>query len=560
MNIIEVILRAKDLITPKINGIKSNANGMAATIGNNMGGLVSGAANTALGMAITGYQHLSRAINDASKSQIQALAQAGDFAEILGINFQKAQGIVDRTQMSITKLAASLPGETQDFNLIFDQISATVARGSSGDIKAFEATALDITKRLGVLAYSKGASAPGAGSAMNRAISGSLSLAGLRQLEVFEKNPLFMSYISEELKKAGLSDRDFQKISQTVRTGILQKALKRATSDSTLAAFEGTVDAMIQDAKTSLFDPRIGLFGVLRKIPELNNRTIMDSVQGAMKSYFNFWNSFSRQLPKVDPMAFVGNTIDFMGDIYDGLHAAIAGQGYGQLKRTVQGSFDSFQNMINVVARGLENIDWEEVGEAFYKTFVTLMDMIANVDRSKLMEALIKSVFGLAKAIGTAITKTVTDPRFYKAILALSPVGMFVRKNMAAGERFRAKQRAMHNPLTDIRERLRQAKEKPVSEPVPPGQISLPKSEPTPPGQIMMPRSEPTPGNQIMGMVPKKTLPLPLPSVKNNNSSTFSPVVNVTANSNADANDIARLTMERISQAYSNFRGQAILA
>jgi hypothetical protein len=262
-NRVLVRLDVIDSLTPKLSQITGALN---ATLG--MGGLLG-----ALSAVTAGFTGFASGINQAMKIDVSSIAQAGDLATKLGINFQKARGVVADTRQEIAKMAAALPGETADFNNIAQAISSTVAGISQGSAEVYKNKLKELTQSYGVLGAIAGSNNGFGAQGLNKLLSGTASLNEVSRIDLFQRNPQLLEAIRKE---AG--GRDLKALSTQQRFDILNKAGKRAVTSDTLAAFEGTLDSQIQTVKTKLFDPDVGIFGFFRKIDTRGGRTGLDAI------------------------------------------------------------------------------------------------------------------------------------------------------------------------------------------------------------------------------------------------------------------------------------------
>ncbi|MDZ8090457.1 MAG: hypothetical protein RMZ42_00690 [Nostoc sp. DedQUE05] len=448
-NRIQVTLTARDLLSPQLGQIRSNIEALGARanirvgisdirnlgqsdlarlrsqmdsfrdIGANLGQL--GGSQGFLGAALFGQLGASAiaqgvqmvgsgiraaigSIQTAARTQINDLALAGNLATQLGVNFGKAKGLVADTSIEISKMAEALPGENADYNAIFSQISATVAGNARGDLGKFKEDAMELTKRFGVLSSIRGLDANQSGSAVNRALAGTMGLSEVFQIDIFQKYPMLQSSVRDQLKAIGKSTEDWKSLSNDMRSKILLKGARGAVSDDTVASFSGTVDSMIAEAKSSLFDERRGLFGFLRGLESMGGRSAMDSVQGSMMSFKGLLESLGAiaksQGLTFDPMEGIIRVVDWFSDLSGTVNGVLNGENSSTLTsfltNTTTGFFEGFNNLINLGLKGISNINWGSlgklvgvyIGDGFTKIFT-------RTDWGAISQILIRSLQGL---------------------------------------------------------------------------------------------------------------------------------------------------------------------
>lgn len=396
-----------------IRGELSNASGGDSGSGGFIssalfGSLGIGAVLAGLALVTQGVQSAIGSVQSAAKLQTTGLAQAGDLASQLGINFGKAKDLVSETRIEISKMAAALPGDNKDYNGIFTQISATVAGNAKGNIEKFKTDAMELTKRFGVLASIRGADADMGGSALNRGLAGTMGLGELYRIDIFQKNPLLQKYVDDQLKVLGKSRDDWQKLTTDTRTSILLTASKKAVSDETVSSFDGTVDSLIQLANTSLFDSDTGMFGFLRKLQEVGGRSGLDAVQGAMTGFFSLMGTISKLADanglSFDPMAGIIGVIDWFSDLFGTINGVLNGNPLGDItglfSNLSAGFFDMFGAGVDKLFDAVMSIDFKSLGEQWGFLGGQFFAMIfTRVDWGKISAILIRSILGIGEFI-----------------------------------------------------------------------------------------------------------------------------------------------------------------
>ncbi|ACC84719.1 hypothetical protein [Nostoc punctiforme] len=438
-NRIQVTLTARDLLSPQLGQIRSNIEALGASANIRVGlsdirnlgqadltrlrtqmdslkppdssqgfmgaalfgNLGASAITQGIQMVTQGIQASIGAIQSAARTQINDLALAGNLATQLGVNFGKAKGLVADTSIEISKMAEALPGENADYNAIFSQISATVAGNAKGDVGKFKEESMELTKRFGVLSSIRGLDANQSGSAINRALAGTMGLSEVFQIDIFQKYPMLQSSVRDQLKAIGKSTEDWKSLSNDMRSKILLTGAKGAVSDDTVASFSGTVDSMIAEAKSSLFDERRGIFGFLRTLGSMGGRSTLDSVQGAMQSFKALLESLgSIKGFSVDPMEGVISVMDWFSDLAGSVNGVLNGENSSTitsfLTNTTTGFFEGFNNLVNLGLKGISNTNWGNlgkqvgvyIGDGFTKIFT-------RTDWGAISQILVKSLQGL---------------------------------------------------------------------------------------------------------------------------------------------------------------------
>ncbi|MCC5642750.1 hypothetical protein LC607_07290 [Nostoc sp. CHAB 5824] len=475
-NRVVVTLTAKDLLSPQLAQIRNNINSVGASarvsltsrdlaglnasqlaaIRGNMqdignigaaggkegilssslfGNLGATALSAGLGLVASGIQNIFGSIGQAAKTQTLGLAEAGDLAGKLGVNFGKAKDLVRDTRMEIVKMAAALPGETEDFTTIGSSISSTIAGISGGDIKKYKEQLLGLTEGYGVLGSIRGADMTMGGNALNKLLSGGSTLAEAFNVEIFARNPALREEILKQHKLLA-GGKEFKELSTQTRFEILNAARKKAITQETLASFDGTVDSMIQIMKTNIFNQDVGIFGFLKSIPSMGNRTGLDAVQGLMLSLSSLGQA---ALPFANSLGFNADTFmskfigitDWFTDLTNTFNGLIQGENLisidGVINSFVNGITGMFNNSYQNIEKIIDSVDWMKVGaglsrlgfavwkgifqldwgavtRVFFKTLVTVPISIIAGGISNVAYEVVESVRGVFKFITDSIT------------------------------------------------------------------------------------------------------------------------------------------------------------
>ncbi|MFN6498604.1 MAG: hypothetical protein RMX65_016595 [Nostoc sp. DedQUE01] len=412
-NEVNVRLTATDLISPRIAQLKSNlvslgnVPGLQANFGMQNGFMDSLFGNlgatgvmAALNAVTTGVQNIIGSVGQAARTQTLGLAEAGDLAGRLGVSFAKAKDIVQATRGEIVKLAAALPGETEDFTTIGASISSSIAGISGGDAKKYKERLLGLTEGYGVLGAIRGADATMGGSTLNKLLTGGSNLAEAFNVELFARNPVLKEEIMKGFRELGRG-RDWKELDTETRFTILDAARKKAITQETLASFDGTVESMTQLIKTNLFNPDVGIFGMLKKIGTMGNRSGLDAVQGLMQTLGSLGKA---TLPFVNSLGLNADSFmsGFIGvvDWFTDLTNAFTGLFEGQNIFSLDGVFESFvggiSNFFNGSFQGIEkildNTNWLAVGAGLSRLGNAIWRGIWQLDWGAVARVLFKTL------------------------------------------------------------------------------------------------------------------------------------------------------------------------
>ncbi len=374
------IIKGIDTFTPHLRQMRSLVDGLGQGFG-------AALAFTGVQGVVSQIQGLNSAIQQAASTQTQALATASDLGQRLGVSFGDAQKLVADTQKQISNIAASLPGVNSQYQAILDGITATVGKFAQGDTNTFKDIALDLTKRAGVLAAIRQVNANDAGSALNRLLAGTVGFQeAVGTLDLFQKNPQFIDALKQQAELLKVNVTDWKKLSDQTRLQIVQQALKVSTPDSLLGQFTNTVDSQLQTIQASLFDQRTGLFGWLRELPKLGNRTGLDSVQGFLTAFTDFSKTLGKAVNRLgltfDPMEGISRFIDQVSNIF-GFFDTMLKFPELEFAKVFQDFFNpeqlgrSISDVVNRLASALDSINWNQVSRNIIIVLDSAWDSLA---------------------------------------------------------------------------------------------------------------------------------------------------------------------------------------
>ena len=366
---------------------------------------------SSLGLAVDFAGKLTTALSSAGKFQTQSIAAAQDIATNLNTPLDTAKEIVEKSQIEIAKIAASLPGETEDYSKVFNSLSGTLAENFRGNADGFSKAALDMTKRVTALASIRGANADDAGSAANKFLSGSATYGEMMGNDLFQKNPELQKALKNVAKEEGLSLDKWQTLTQQQRYKIFNRALTLAAPDTLFDAFQGTYESVTQGIQTALIDPQTGIFGVLRKVDLSTGikSNVLDQAAASLLALTDLFGSLGKLGEKLgfsfDPMLALAETLSTFTGFVRGFDAALnslLGGGDFDLGNAFGFDLDMIPQKISEflgsILKWFENLDVDALGSALGKTWATWVNtttkMFQNFDWFK---------FG--QIVGTGLTK-----------------------------------------------------------------------------------------------------------------------------------------------------------
>jgi len=270
----------------------------------------------------------------AAQTQLQSITAASTLSSIGKLTSQQATEFNDRLGAQLSTRAAALPGDTADYRAIFRSTSDSVApafmQNGVLDQAGFGAASLDLSSKFGAIGAAGGLDAGATGMGISRALGGG-STSELRQLQLFENNPILINSIEESLEKMGVKSLKDLKLMDRLKI-ILDAASKVVTPDF-IKQSSNSVSGLTAGFESLLFDEDTGLFGLKR---DLDSK--LPGVQSAFQSFNEVLakliggDGVFAQIQQIlaaynlpDPMQLLKNALDFAGGVLDKLIGILQG-------------------------------------------------------------------------------------------------------------------------------------------------------------------------------------------------------------------------------------------
>lgn len=289
---IDILFKAVDQASGTANKIGNAVDGInkkselsigkAASLGAAFGGAMM-AIEAAANIASNAIGFIGTRISEASQANNDMISTTGMLQGLLDTSFGNAGTIVDKLGDSIFKATNALPGITKEYdelaNSIIDNL-IPAAKSAEGvlDPDKLIAVTTDLTKTFGLIGRNAGLQRADTTLGLSRAIGGG-SMAELRNLGLFERNPALMNQIKEQLTQRGVTE--LKELDEKTRIEILRKVGGTLVSPETLSKLTDTLDARIEGLMGTLFDPKRGMFGFLRKLDDRGGKNVLDAVKDA---------------------------------------------------------------------------------------------------------------------------------------------------------------------------------------------------------------------------------------------------------------------------------------
>ena len=347
---------------------------------------LSGIKNAAMGFVQSGAQAEQAVIGMAGT--LQTLGKVG--------NFQKSRSMAEEMMGSLSKVAAALPGSTEDYLTILqqtldDQIQAfgSVAavqdnlKGIGKDGKKMAGgMEASFTALFGMSAQIAGLRPQIAAMDLNQL---RMNPTNLKNVQVLSRNPTLSKFYLEELKKSG---GNF--------IMALNNAMKKAITPEQVEALKNSFDSAYQSFVTTFTDAYSGILAPMRKV----TIKITGMVNGVATSMDK----------SVNMMEVLGTIMRNINDII----AVLLGTGIDPLVMLNQFLYE-FGYQVYKLKRDLEHfakdgLDLEEFGEAIGRAIgdaaANLGNWLANLDYASFFKGVDKLVYGFFKGLFAAFLES----------------------------------------------------------------------------------------------------------------------------------------------------------
>lgn len=329
--LVTLLINAKDgasdtlrRIGGALGGLRAQAGG-AAEGAQNIGDAMFGAIAKAnlLGFALNKVGEaaaiMGAKFEEAKQIEIGDVSAASTFTALTGQSFQESTKFVGDFSKEISKIAGALPGATADYNRVANSIIDNVIpafKDANGvlDQGAFKENLIDITKKMTLLGVTSNTHAGAVGMFTARLLDG--NIASARNLLFADNNPAFIALLQKEIEKRGKKMNEFKKFSAKERVEIVQAVSGKFVSKEVIDAASNTVEGLLAGINSSIFDPKSGVFGLLRDLTDApGNQTVMTAIGGAIKGIQKFFGGIGNLLtalgvPSIDPMMAAYNGIN----------------------------------------------------------------------------------------------------------------------------------------------------------------------------------------------------------------------------------------------------------
>lgn len=444
-NSVIITVKAKDEASKVVDKMKTNFRGAgvgAIALGNVISSAVVGGVNIALGAISSLASKMSEAFQDAVRYEQEFLSTASGFASALNIPIGEAQEKVFALGAELEKLSAKLPGSAADYSGFFRLVSDDLLRaqksmdGANFSYDNFQKTAKDLIPRLTILAKNSGSTVEMASQAIVKALSGTASLAEIRRLDIFQKNPRFLNAMEDQLALMGGS---LKEMTEGEILEVLQKASDAAVTDDFLAAAQNTVDAKLQAFLGAWFSPQTGVLSIFRDLnKELpGNQSVFTSagqtIANLLYSMQSIGQIFSNLTGIEDPMIAIDNAIrGFNRSVVEPAAQILRAisrnsdpqkilkhlKGFGEfwLDRLISGTTEGVSNWLDILPglinqgfKAIGDFDWNSLGEKIGKFAADIINNLVEFNKNLDYTQIFTGIWAVLKGIITGIKTALTN-------------------------------------------------------------------------------------------------------------------------------------------------------
>ena len=302
--VLNLILQATDRASRTIGTVVGKVTGLNGILNRTQqqGGLTGDSiawsmakAQLAVGAITMGVNKLENALSEAANIELENLSAATGLAGMMGNNIDKATQSVNRLNASMAKIAGPLPGSTADYVDTARQITPMTAEiysdraGNMTNVAGFEKMTQELSTSYTAMAAAGmvgGMSGRMAAQNMQLVLQRMLSGAtqgDLRMLNAYGQNPILKAETEKYLKSKGVKELRELGSKEALIQAVNDIGKKVATPEYLEKAAK-TVNGMMENFVSNLFDPNTGVFGLWKDLDD----DVSNGVQSAFVSFGNF--------------------------------------------------------------------------------------------------------------------------------------------------------------------------------------------------------------------------------------------------------------------------------
>lgn len=547
-NKVEVLLVAKDNITATIHSMRGN---ISSGIGDAIGTIAT--LTAAIAASAIAFSSLGAGFAKATVMQTSQITGAYTLATLIGSTVTDAKVAVKDLNKEMIKLGDTLPGVTEDYQKFANTLTPTLAGMVKGDMSKFKALTIEASKYGGLLTATANGNGDQNAMTLNRYLGGTLSQSLARRQELFARNPTYFTFEKQAIKKLGFAGKDWEKqMTVAQRTAVFNLAGSMMFTPTMLAAYGNTADTVYQSLKSRLFNPVTGVFGFMREIKGLDDRTTLDAVTTFMVQLDIMGTQAGKWLSahgiNLDPMEAIGHMMDTASGWASAFTAAMKGDKSG------------INTMVADIAKGFKSIKIKDIVGALNVAMSLVSGAIASIDWRNFGSDLATGVAtalkafdwgGAEKLVNTALDAFVKTITGFVDRLAAQPLNRALGK--ATGGFLGTTKDGKPNGYSKIMKQSGDDFNSSIG-----GKVYNKFIKPfmgtintDPDAKIDLPK--PSKVDQPLSSLPS------LGQMSNNGSGVFSPVINITGGMADGMTQTADYVLEAINNKYLQYRQEALV-
>lgn len=326
--------------------------------------------------------------------EVTTLAAASVLSGTAKISFSSAQEEISEIYTDLTKLAAKLPGVSKEYEMMASSINDTVIeafKGKNGqpfDTEGYRKAIVETSKNFELLAKINYVPLNSAMIFAQSFLEGQV----FKQSAFNKRAPAFLNAVESLLSEQGLKIEDLKKLDEKSRIQLANLAAQKLITPEALTAIGKSIDGQIAEFNDRLFSPRFGIFGWLKDVDPIKkgDQTVASAIARLLETSIDLVNktgsSFATQIgATVDsPSSFLYSIIESLsdgikyllssGNIFSSLPDLIKNLNIAEFTQTFFAR--PMQALISNWSGFIKNLNYADLGKSFGQGFNKLIEGI----------------------------------------------------------------------------------------------------------------------------------------------------------------------------------------
>lgn len=395
---IQLIFEAIDRTSATVNKIDTGIKGLSASssaLGSVLSGVFTGAGiaafNTAINVASSAVNGFFSEVAEGAERQQDLISSAGGLALAIGKPFDEAKDYLNELNEAVTDATKKLPGSNELFQglasgLADNLVPAVKELNGAINLSRLSSLSIEFSKLYGVLGGLQGVNATETIDTLQKALSGSASLAELGDRELFAggTGARVLASIREQVVASGV--QQLSQLSEQARIEIIQKAAQLNISDEQIKAAERSLSGIWEGIQTDLDE----FTNFAKALSSRNDLTVVDAAGDVLNSIYDLFNKISSSFANafgltdtsllefvfdslkslaayidtiaasIDPQALTG-FFSKIADIFNAIGDLVGGDNLAAANDILSGGFDIGQKIGGAIREWVNSIDWANV-------------------------------------------------------------------------------------------------------------------------------------------------------------------------------------------------------